>query len=197
MSQCGKIILKFASMRRLYCYMAVIFVFFSNMTLAQQPALPSDSIKLKRDTTVLDSLHAPVDTVAGDSAKTGNVEQRLGIKISKDALSSVVTATAKDSAVMDMEKNIFYLYTDAKVNYEDLELNAGQVTYEQSTSTVIAQPQFDSAGIAISKPTFIQGQEKIIYDSLQYNFKSKRAIVRNARTQYGEGFMHSQQIKRN
>jgi lipopolysaccharide assembly outer membrane protein LptD (OstA) len=32
---------------------------------------------------------------------------------------------------------------------------------------------------------------------MQYNFKSKRAIVRNVSTQYGEGFVFSEQIKRN
>ena len=60
-----------------------------------------------------------------------------------------------------------------------------------------ASPLFDTAGVAIEKPSFTQGQEKIIYDSLQYNFRSKKAIVRNANTQYGEGFLHSEQIKRN
>ncbi len=47
------------------------------------------------------------------------------------------------------------------------------------------------------KQTFTQGKEKFTYDSMQYNFKSKRAIVRNARSQYGEGFVFSEQIKRN
>ena len=32
---------------------------------------------------------------------------------------------------------------------------------------------------------------------MQYNFKSKRAIVRNVHSQYGEGFMYSEQVKRN
>ncbi|MBS1783468.1 MAG: hypothetical protein JSS78_10415 [Bacteroidetes bacterium] len=78
-----------------------------------------------------------------------------------------------------------------------MKLNAGQITFDQASNTVIAQPTFDSSGTIIKRPNFAQGSEKVSYDSLQYNFKSKRAIIRNARSQYGEGFVYSQQVKRN
>ena len=44
---------------------------------------------------------------------------------------------------------------------------------------------------------FKQGAESFTYDSLLYNFKLKKAIVRNAHSQYGEGFVISDQVKRN
>src|SRR5690606_17213070 len=116
---------------------------------------------------------------------------------SKEGLNAVVTATATDSAVLDMRHNLFYLYGDAEVKYEDLKLNAGQVSFDQQTNTITAQPSFDTSGTMGKRPTFTQGQETVSYDSLQYNFKSKRAIIRNARSQYGEGFVVSQQVKRN
>lgn len=146
---------------------------------------------LTGDTLGVDSTTA-VDTTAGRS-----LEERLGIRISPDALESPVTSKATDSAVMDMQRNQFYLYGDAQVNYQDLQLNAGEIIYAQDRNLVTAAPAFDSAGVQLERPSFTQGQEKFTYDSLQYNFKSKRAIVRNARTQYGEGFVHSEQIKRN
>lgn len=144
------------------------------------------------------------DTIATDSALKKNdslakkgLEDSLGIKISPDALPEEVTSQAADSAVMDMKKNVFYLYGNAQVNYQDLQLNAGEITYKQENNLVTAAPSFDSSGLSKERPSFTQGQEKFTYDSLQYNFKSKRAIVRNARTQYGEGFVHSEQVKRN
>ncbi|WP_276133499.1 putative LPS assembly protein LptD [Polluticoccus soli] len=138
-----------------------------------------------------------IDSTGADTTAGGSIENRLGIRLSPDALESVVTSKATDSAVMDMERNLFYLYGDAQVNYEDLQLNAGEIAYAQESNLVTASPSFDSSGAQLARPSFTQGQEKFTYDSLQYNFKSKRAIVRNARTQYGEGFVHSQQIKRN
>lgn len=139
----------------------------------------------------------PSSTNTSDSVSTKGLEDSLGIKISPDALSAKVVATATDSAVLNMKNHLFYLYGDAQVTYEDMKLNAGQITFDQATNTVIAQPTFDSSGAIQKRPNFAQGSEKVSYDSLQYNFKSKRAIIRNARSQYGEGFVYSQQVKRN
>lgn len=158
--------------------------------------LKADSLRSKL--LVADSLKKR-DSLANvsDSAKKQGLEQTLGIKISKDALPAIVTATAEDSAVLDMGRNVFYLYKKAQVNYEDMQLNAGEVRYNQATNIVSANPYEADVKDTGQKQTFSQGKEKFSYDSIQYNFKSKRAIVRNVHSQYGEGFVHSEQIKRN
>lgn len=141
---------------------------------------------------------AGTDTSASVADTTGPrtaLEDSLGIRISPDALPAIVTAKATDSAVLDVTHNLFYLYGDAQVEYEDLKLKAGQVMYNQADNTVSAIPISDTA--KGERPSFQQGSETFTYDYLKYNFKSKRAIVRNARTQYGEGYMHSLQVKRN
>lgn len=202
MSLRGKIISKFASN---HCLTVMGMVFFMLvLTKPVQAQLRDTSYISLPDTTTIvgDSLKVPLDslgtdTTVADSAKRASLEERLGIRISPDALTSIVTSESRDSAVMDMKNDLFYLYGEAKINYEDLQLTAGQVTFMQSKNTVIAQPSYDSLGNIVTKPTFTQGSEKFTYDSLQYNFKSKRAIVRNARSQYGEGFVFSEQVKRN
>lgn len=132
-------------------------------------------------------------TAASDSS----LEARLGITLSPDALPSPVTTKAKDSLVLDMKTNLFYLYGGAEVTFEDLILHAAQITYNQSTGIVTAQTGERIEGADSLRASFKQGSELFYFDSLQYNFKSKRALVRNARTQYGEGFIISQQVKRN
>jgi len=149
--------------------------------------LPAISIS---DTTLSDSTYA-------DSLTQKKLSDSLGIRIADDALSSVVIATSTDSAKMNMKSHTFYLYGDAKITYEDMELNAGEITYHQPSNTVTAAPSYDSTHTASKLPDFKQGEEKFTYDTLQYNFKSKRAIVRNAKTQHGEGFVYSRQVKRN
>ncbi len=136
-------------------------------------------------------------TTAADSLKKKSLEDQLGIRISKDALPSVVKATARDSAILDMEHDVFYLYGKAQVDYEDMQLNAGQINYTQSTNVVTAAPYEAARDSNTEKQAFKQGSEKFTFDSMQYNFKSKRAIVRNVNSQYGEGFVSSQQVKRN
>ncbi|OSZ79424.1 hypothetical protein CAP35_14570 [Chitinophagaceae bacterium IBVUCB1] len=170
----------------------------ANAQRSKPPMRITDSSTLATDTIKLDSL-VKKDTLNNktDSIAKSSLEDSLGIRISPDALPSAVTAEASDSAVLNMQSNIFELYGNAKVKYEEMQLDAHQVSYRQADNIVTAALSSDSAIAVKQKPTFTQGQEKFTYDSLQYNFKSKRAIVRNARSQYGEGFVISEQVKRN
>jgi lipopolysaccharide assembly outer membrane protein LptD (OstA) len=203
MSLNGKFILKNSSVRCIGWLCAIIFILaltntgYGQIKMQDSLALSPDSGKLTKDNIVSDSISLKSDTTQKDSTAKSSLEESLGIKISKDALPSVVQADAEDSAVLDLHKDIFYLYGDAKVNYEDMKLNASTVVYSQQSNIVTAAPAYDSNGQQITKPVFTQGNDKYTYDSLQYNFKSKRAIARNAHTQYGEGYVASQQIKRN
>ncbi len=191
--------------------MATIFIIFITNTgysQTEKPKLGSapvatdttytskDSIKLNGGI-LADSLAAKDTLSAEDSTKRKSLEETLGIRISKDALPSVVKANARDSAVLDMDHDVFYLYGKAQVNYEDMQLNAGQVNYAQASNVVTAAPNDVVKDTGTERPSFKQGTEKFTYDSMQYNFKSKRAIVRNVSSQYGEGYVHSEQIKRN
>lgn len=173
-----KTILKFLAK---CCWQKMLTVFFVFAMLNAAKAQQNDA--QKRDTT----------------AKTNppeNLEAKLGIRISKDALPNVVNAKATDSAVLNLHNNVFQLYGDAEVTHEDLKLNASKISYNQATSTVTAQPLYDSAGQISKRPTFTQASDVVTYDSLQYNFKSKKAVIRNARSQYGDGFVISKQVKK-
>ncbi len=200
MSPRGKIISKNFSIHRLGIYIAMFFVFVLTYTAKAQSTADTGKIVIPlADTTkiaVNDNLKTD-STQKSDSTTRTALEDSLGIRLSPDALPNVVTADASDSAVLNMTDNVFELYGSAKVKYEEMQLDAHKVTYQQSSNIVTAALAEDSAIAAKGKPTFTQGQEKFTYDSLQYNFKSKRAIVRNAHSQYGEGFVHSQQVKRN
>lgn len=188
--------------------MVVIFAFvLTQRSYAQENpikinTIPQDTVV---DTIKLnDSSLAAIDSIASDSVKEvdstkkQSLEERLGIKISPDALDDVVQSEASDSAVLNMQKNVFYLYGNAKVDYQDMELKAGTIIYEQTNNLVTAAPlETDTFTKLKDRPSFKQGSESFTYDSIRYNFKSKKAIVRNPRTQYGNGYVYSEQIKRN
>ena len=184
MSHSGKISPNFQWMRCLAALMLVFFNALAPVNAQLPPAATPDSARLQAS--------------RPDTTARSPLEDSLGIRISADALPAAVVAEAADSAVMDMDQNLFYLYGNARVTYDDLKLEAGRVTFNQNNSLVTAAPLTDTlASSPAPRPTFTQGAETFSYDSLQYNFRSRRALVRNARTQYGEGFVFSQQVKRN
>jgi len=141
-----------------------------------------------------------VNDTTGDIKPVMSIEDKetqLGIKISKDALPETVKTSAEDSLVINIDSSIFHLFGKAKVNYSDIEINSGMMTYRQKSNTMTAEPIRDTADKIISFQQFVQGDQTFVFDTLKYNFKSKRALVRNAHSQYGEGFVISEQVKRN
>mgnify|MGYP003575951141 CR=1 FL=1 len=180
------------------------FVLLCSIGVQAQEGIKIDSIAeatatISTDTLtniVADSL-ANSDTTKVSTATNQSKEEELGIKISKDALPAVVTTTAKDSAILNIKEKSFFLYGDAKANYEEIQTKAGVIYYYQNTNVLTGVPIFDTGGKKLSVQEFKQGEQIFTFDTLRYNFKSKRALVRNARSQYGEGFVISRQIKRN
>lgn len=177
----------------------VVLVMFICSTTLQAQNKSQDTLT---QNTKINNTHLKNDSLTSnilqDSTKKSNINSNnvLNIKISDDALEEIVVATASDSADMDMITNNFNLYGNAKVDYEGKILTAPFISLNQKTNTAFATMRPDSA-YKKQIPNFEQGEEKLRYDSLQYNLKSQRAIIFNAHTQYGEGYIISQQIKRN
>ncbi len=138
--------------------------------------LPGDSTL--RDTTIVtvDSLSLP--------------------KASKDSLDAVVTAKAEDSMVLMVQKKQFYLYGNANVKYKTIDLTAHQVSFDQQTGVMTAVHGKDSAGNYIGRPVMNDGGQSAKSDTLEYNFTSSKALIINTRSQYGEGYVHSEKTKR-
>ncbi len=191
------------------CLLVVLTVLLATGRAAAQTKTSTDTTKTLISPTTdslqisqKDTATATPDSAslaAKDSARRQTLADSLGIRISPDALPAIVEAIATDSAVLQLRKNQFFLYGNVEVKYEDLKLNAGKVTYDQKGGIIFAEPSIDTAATPGKKkelPTFTQGSEKFTYDDLRYNFNTKKAIVRNARTKYGEGFMFSDQVKR-
>src|SRR3712207_1007893 len=90
----------------LLCTLILTFAFSKcglAQTLVDTPR--ANVVQLAPDT----SLSVVTDTASADSASRASLEDSLGIRISPDALPSRVVATANDSAVLDLETNLFYL----------------------------------------------------------------------------------------
>ena len=119
------------------------------------------------------------------------------IRLSKDKLEQEVSYNAYDSIVYDADTKKLILYQKANITYDDIKVNADYVEYQQDSSTLMAMERIKRPRDSVDKPRLTQGTESSTFEKLQYNFKSKRALVENAYSQYGDGFILSQQVKRN
>lgn len=133
--------------------------------------------------------------VAPDSTKIKQAPKD-SLPTSKSALDMPVSYSAKDSIVFDYASSRAYLYGEGKINYERLELDADEISMSLDSSIVHANGRTDSAGVVQGKPTFKQGEDSYEPDRISYNFKTRKAFISNVYTEQGEGFLISEQSKR-
>ncbi|SFE88335.1 hypothetical protein SAMN05518672_111157 [Chitinophaga sp. CF118] len=150
-----------------------------------------DAISVKKDTSVpsiTDSMHAVTDTTGIDSLDMP--------KLSKDSLDAIVTYKAKDSIVLVVPDKRFYLYGTANTKYKTVDLSAERMNFNQSTGILEATTALDTSGKPYGRPQMTDKDQSFDSDTLRYNFNTQRAKIYNTRSQYGEGFVASQQTKR-
>lgn len=134
--------------------------------------------------------------VGVDSSKLEKRPVADTVKTSKSALDFPVTYTAKDSITFDYEHSLATLFGDGTVSYENMQLEADEISMNLDSSVVHAAGRADSTGTMQGKPTFKQGNDGYEPDRISYNFKTRKAFIHNVYTQQGEGYLISDQSKR-
>lgn len=119
---------------------------------------------------------------------------------SKDSgLQSTVKYMAEDSTVMDVSGEVLNLYGKAVVTYGDIELKADYIKIDWGKSEIFAygSPDTTKRGDKVKgKPVFTQSGDSYNTDTIRYNFKSRKAIIKGIVTQQGEGFVTGERVKK-
>lgn len=157
-----------------------------------------DSLALRdslRRVAALDSMkgytiYVDSNTWAKDTAKVDTTPR------SKSSLDAPVEYTASDSITFDMFASRANLYGNSQVGYQNLELTADEINISLDSSLVHAAGRKDSVGEVVGKPLFKQGNEEYEPDRISYNFKTRKAFITNVYTKQGEGFMTTDDSKR-
>ncbi len=162
------------------------------------PMIPSVTLK--------DTIPNKKDTIPGKKPLSGKdslnpkkdsmVSTVDTIRISRDSIDAPIMYVAEDSGVLIIPSREFFLYGKAKVDYTDLKLEAATIRYDQQAQLVKAYGSLDSTGNPLSKPQFTQGQMKSVSDSIFYNMKTGKGLIKNTFFQEGEIFMNAVNLKK-
>ncbi|UQD57266.1 putative LPS assembly protein LptD [Flavobacterium sp. K5-23] len=133
----------------------------------------------------------PKSIVNKNKAKT--VESKDTTSIKKDTvkqqklfLDGKVKYKADQYAKIDQKKKLITLYDKAELYYQDVELKAGLIVMDYEKNEVYAGRIKDSTGRPSQNPVFKQGPNVIEPDSIRFNFKTKKALIWNSRSDQGE-----------
>jgi hypothetical protein len=89
-----------------------------------------------------------------------------------------------------------YLKKRAQVKYQDMQVDADYISIDWEKGLIFAQGKLDSLGKVKEPVITIQGGKKYETDQFNYNYKTKRAIAFNARTEESEGVIIANKTKK-
>ena len=179
---------------------ATVFVVAGNMISPQKrrakgKAVTVDSLPNPNDTTQMDSLEKAVwlrNKAVDDSIHLDSLNKQK-----KNSIEMPVDYTANDSMVYDATSRKVHLFGKANVKYEGMDLESEKIAISLDSSIVHATGVKDTAQKALSgTPVFKMGNDSYESDTIAFNFKSKKGLINNVKTEQQEGYITSQLSKR-
>ena len=104
---------------------------------------------------------------------------------------------AEDSIVYLATSKTAYLYGSSSVKYQNMDLESDRIQLSLDSNLVRATGSLDTLGKVQGKPVFKWGSDTYENDTMAFNMKTKKGIIRNVYTQQEDGYLTSQKAKRN
>ena len=123
-----------------------------------------------------DSLALPKTVEFEKNTLTDSIPQKEPTLLDK------VRYKAKEYVTINRKESKLYLYDQAELYYQDMELKAGIIVLDYSKNEVTAGRIPDSVGVLIQNPNFKQINNEINPDSLRFNFDTQKALIWNSKS---------------
>lgn len=127
----------------------------------------------------LDSIQAPDDTTFNDNEIEAKVEYN-----------------AIDSMRFNLKTKSVFLYNKAFINYKDIKLEAADIKILFNNNLLFANGVLDSSNNLVGNPIFTEDAQEYKSKFMKYNYKTKKAFIKEVFTEDGEGFLHGKTIKK-
>jgi lipopolysaccharide assembly outer membrane protein LptD (OstA) len=131
-----------------------------------------------------------------DLVKVSDTIKKDSVKPKKQLLEDKIKRSAVGYEKINQKKKQMTLYDKAELYYQDIELKAGIIVMDYEKNEIYAGRLKDSTGQYTQLPIFKQGQNVIEPDSIRFNYKTKKALVWNSRTEQNEFRIKSEVTKR-
>lgn len=170
-------------------------VFINTFSFAQELPKPIEPIKPKVENDIkvikADTLSkTPINLKETDTITNDSIPKK------KEFLTGIVDYKAKDYVSINQKEKKIYLYNQAEVYYQDMEIKAGVIVIDYSKSLIYAGRLKDTLGVYEQAPKFKQGENLIEPDSIVFNTDSKKALIFNSRTEQSGGTIIAELTKK-
>ncbi|MEN8117943.1 MAG: putative LPS assembly protein LptD [Bacteroidota bacterium] len=137
------------------------------------------------------------ENIQDTSSVNQSLQDTLALdSIERPVIDAPIIYNAKDSIVVSFDGQKVFLYNEAKVTYQQIELNAYYIALDLETKEIYAEGIPDSTDALTQKPIFRQGQEEYESETMRYNFETEKAFITKVVSEQGEGMIHSDRTKK-
>jgi hypothetical protein len=162
---------------------------------AQSPI--SDSLKHNLKESISKSIKDTSTQRAQHAQSLDSLKTVDSLQIPKSDIETRIQYSCSDSIRMEMAKQQVYLYGNSKVTYGTRTLEAEYLIINWAKNEVEAYGKTDTlTGKIIGRPVFREGAESYVADSIRYNMKSGKGLIKGIVTKQGEGYIHGGPVKR-
>ncbi len=156
-----------------------IIVFFSILILNISGLYAQELIVKK---TKESTISIAQDTLSKTTSRANIVLQdtiqvdTIPVKKPRESLADIIDHTADDYIEIDVKQNTTKLYNNAKIHYQDVDLEAGIIIIDYKKNLILARGIKDSLGYT-QIPYFKQGKEESTQDSIMVNYNTEKALI--------------------
>ena len=159
-------------------FITVIWIYSGCLSFSQNNPVTSGNAVMQQDTVSVDT------TSTASQSGTRNV------------IEVPIKYNSEDSLRFEVKAHKVYLYGQAVVNYENIVLEADYIVLDTKNNIIIATGWPDSTGTIAGRPHFKDGAEEFDADTLEYNFKTQKGIIKGIVTEEQGGYLHSTRTKK-
>lgn len=132
--------------------------------------------------------------VAGDTVKT--VKTVTTDTLPDESLEKRIIYNAKDSARYEAKGNKIYLFGEAYVEYETMNLKSEFIEIDYDKNLITAYGKTDSSGKKVGTPLFKDAEQEFNAEKMMYNLKTKKGKIFNVLTKQGDLLVFGNEIKK-
>lgn len=135
---------------------------------------------------VLPQKDSTVVVLKADSIKIIRTDS---FRISKDAIEETIEYAAEDSCIFNLKEKKAYLYGNASVKFEGMDLKAALIIVDFNKKEIYAKGRYDSLGKYVDKPIFNDGERETLADTMLYNFNTKKGRTYGITLKEDDGYI--------
>ncbi|NNL16473.1 MAG: LPS-assembly protein LptD [Flavobacteriaceae bacterium] len=124
-----------------------------------------------------------ITSEANDKLNLKEIDSVKQDSVKPEFLTDKVKYKATDFVSINQNEERIYLYNEAEVYYEDMEITAGVIVIDYKKNEVYAGRIKDTLGEYSQLPIFKQGDNIVEPDSIRFNFDTEKALIFNSKTE--------------